>query len=253
MSARPERIVLVTGAGSGIGAAVCARLAAPGTALLIHTGTHRERAEAVAGLCASKGAMCHVETGDLAEGEVATRLVGRAAERFGGLDILIANAGFADGRSLGAIDEAGFRRSIEVIVMGLFRLVSAAQPHIQASPGGRIVTVSSFLAHVFRLGGRTFPASATAKAGIEGLTRSLAAELAPSGATVNCIAPGYVQKDADTHSSMDEQGWREAVARVPLARLGKPDEVAAMAAFLAGPDGAYVTGQTIHVDGGLTL
>lgn len=253
MSTPPQRIALVTGAGSGIGAAVCVRLAAPGAALLIHTGTHRPRAEAVAERCRAKGAICHVETGDLADEAVAGGLVGQTVERFGGLDVLVANAGFADGRSLEAIDEAGFRRSIDVIVMGLFRLVSAARPHIQASPAGRIVTVSSFLAHVFRLGGRSFPASATAKAGIEGLTRSLAAELAPSGATVNCIAPGYVQKDADTHSSMDEKGWRDAIARIPLGRLGKPDEIAAMIAFLVGPDGAYVTGQTLHVDGGLTL
>ena len=122
------RTVLVTGAGSGIGAAICRRVAASGINLLVHTGSRRERADEVAAECAAKGALCHVETGDLADAATPRRLVAVAAERFGGLDALIANAGFADKRQLGELDDAAFERSLAVITTGFFRLVDAARP-----------------------------------------------------------------------------------------------------------------------------
>src|SRR6185437_4520525 len=194
------RTILVTGAGSGIGAAICRRLAAPGVNLLVHTGSKRERAEAVAAECVAKGALCRVETGDLADRDVPRRLVAAAIDRFSGLDALIANAGFADKRPLGTLDDDGFERSLAVITAGFFRLAHAARPHLLMAKTGRIVAVSSFVAHVFRFGvfrfgGEGFPASAAAKAGLEGLARSLAAQFAASGVTVNCVVPGYVRKD----------------------------------------------------------
>jgi 3-oxoacyl-[acyl-carrier protein] reductase len=252
MTASP-RTILVTGAGSGIGAAICRRVAAPSVNLLVHTGSKRERAEAVAAECVEKGAPCQVETGDLADPATPRRLVAAAVERFGGLDALVANAGFADKRRLGELDDAGFERSLAVITSGFFRLADAARPHLVRSPAGRIVAVSSFVAHVFRFGGGGFPASAAAKAGLEGLARSLAAQLAASGVTVNCVVPGYVRKDAGAHAALDPTGWQRAIERVPLGRLGLPDEIAATVAFLIGTDAGYITGQSIHVDGGLTL
>jgi NAD(P)-dependent dehydrogenase (short-subunit alcohol dehydrogenase family) len=165
------RTILVTGAGSGIGAAICRRVAAPGTSLLVHTGSKRERAEAVAADCAARGALCHVETGDLADPATPRRLVAAAAERFGGLDALIANAGFADKRLVGELDDAGFERSLSVITTGFFRLADAARPHLLASRSGRIVAVSSFVAHVFHFGGGGFPASAAAQISPNSLER----------------------------------------------------------------------------------
>jgi NAD(P)-dependent dehydrogenase (short-subunit alcohol dehydrogenase family) len=247
------RTILITGAGSGIGAAICRRVAAPGIRLLVHTGSRRERAEGVAAECTEKGALCQVETGDLADPATPRRLVAAAAERFGGLDVLIANAGFADKRLVGELDDAGFERSLSVITTGFFRLADSGRPLLLASAAGRIVVVSSFVAHVFRFGGGGFPASAAAKAGLEALARSLAAQLAPSGITVNCVVPGYTRKDAGAHAALDPVGWQRAIDRVPLGRLGLPDEIAATVAFLIGPDAAYITGQSIHVDGGLTL
>jgi NAD(P)-dependent dehydrogenase (short-subunit alcohol dehydrogenase family) len=236
------RTILVTGAGSGIGAAICRRLAAPGVRLLVHTGSKRERADQVAADCAAKGALCQVETGDLADKATPRSLVAAAVERFGGLDALVANAGFADKRRLGELDDAGFER-----------FADAGRAHLIESKSGRIVAVSSFVAHVFRFGGDGFPASAAAKAGLEGLARSLAAQLAASGVTVNCVVPGYIRKDEGAHAALDPAGWQRAIDRVPLGRLGLPDEIAGMVAFLLGPDAAYITGQSIHVDGGLTL
>jgi 3-oxoacyl-[acyl-carrier protein] reductase len=247
------RTILVTGAGSGIGAAICRRIAGPGIRLLVHTGSRRERAEAVAAECSAKGALCHVETGDLADAAMPRRLVAAAAERFDGLDALIANAGFADKRLFGTLDDAGFERSLAVIATGFFRLADAARPLLLAASSGRIVAVSSFVAHVFRFGGGGFPASAAAKAGLEALARSLAVQLAASGVTVNCVVPGYVRKDEGAHAALDPGALRSAIDRVPLGRLGLPDEIAALVAFLIGPDAAYITGQSIHVDGGLTL
>jgi len=218
--------------------------------LLVHTGSRRERAERVAADCAAKGALCEVATGDLAESGTAARLVAAAAERFGGL---VANAGFADRRKLGELDEAGFERSLAAILGGFFRLADAARPHLERSAAGRIVAVSSFVAHAYRLGGILFPATAAAKAGVEGLARSLAVQLAPHRITVNCVVPGYIRKDEGAHRALSVETWQRVAEQIPLGRLGLPDEIAALIQFLLGPDAAYITGQAFPVDGGLTL
>jgi len=244
---------LVTGAASGIGAAICRRLAAPGARLVMHTGTQHEKLERVATDCRERGAECVLMLGDLAQPDLAARLVDETVQRFGALDGLVANAGFADKRPLDALDDATLQRSLDVMINGTFRLVQAAQPHLAVSGRGRVVAISSFVAHVFRLGGIVFTASAAAKAGMEGLARSLAVQLAPRGITVNCVAPGYTQKDPGAHAAIDPEGWKRVVAQIPMGRLGQPDDVAAMVCHLLSPDAGYVTGQTIHVDGGLTL
>ncbi len=251
--AAPMRRILVTGAASGIGAAICRRMAAPGMALLIHTRRNREGCENVAAEARAAGAEVAIALGDLTEVETAGKLVEAAIAKLGGLDVLVSNAGYALARQIGAFDMTAFEAAHQTITVAFLGLVTAALPHLQRAENGRVVAISAFGAHVFRPDVPAFPASAAAKAGLEVLVRALAVQLAATGTTVNAVVPGFIAKDPGTHSSLTPEQWAEQLKRVPMGRLGHPDEVAEVVAFLASKPAAYVTGQTIHVNGGLAI
>ena len=245
------RVFLVTGGASGIGAAVCRRLAAPGTAFLIHTMSNREKAEHVAEQVREKGGEAVVELGDMAEPATAAQAVDAAVSRFGNLDVLIPAAGFAIARAFGVVDDAAFEKVHQTVSGAFFRLVTAALPHLKGERHARVVAISAFGAHVFRTDLPSFPASAAAKAALEAQVRALAVQIAPTGVTVNAVCPGFIAKDPGAESALTPEQWSQINARIPMGRVGKPDDVAAVVAFLAAKETAYVTGQIIHCNGGL--
>ena len=248
------RVFLITGASSGIGAATARAVAAPQTAIVIHARKNRAGADNVATYVRTAGAEALVVEGDLATPGTATRLVDEATSHFGRLDVVVSNAGFADRRPIGEVDRATWDASLASMTSAFFELATASKPWlIEAGTGGRMIGVSSFVAHAFARGIMTFPASAAAKAGIEALARALAVDLAPSGVTVNCVAPGFIEKDADAHAAVPRERMAKVAESIPMGRYGKPAEVAAVIAFLCSAAASYVTGQTLHVNGGLTL
>lgn len=246
-----DRTILVTGAASGIGAACVRAMAAPGTAFLVHTRRNEAGAQAVAEAARQKGARAEILLADIADAATPQALVDAALERFGRLDVVVANAGFADRTPFLEQTEEKFARSFDTILWAFLRLARAAAAPVAAAEHGRIIAISSFVAHVFRPQVAPFPATAAAKAGIEALARGLAIELAHSGSTVNCVSPGFTRKDAAGHSAFTPEQWQAVVANIPLGRLGTPDDVAAAVGFLASPAAGYITGQVLHVNGGL--
>lgn len=245
-----QRIVLITGASSGIGAALAKRLAGKVAGLVLHARRSVDELEKIASQIKASGTAVETVLCDLGERGASSQIIEAAEKRFGRLDGIAANAGFPVFKSLeeGTLDdiENAFRGNL----FSFFELARASKTLLKQSPAGRIVATGSFTAHVFRTDLRQFPISAASKGGLETAVRSIAAIMSADGITVNCVVPGFIEKDNNT-SSMSAQEREAAAARIPLSRYGRTDEVAAAIEFLLSADASYITGQSIHVNGGL--
>jgi 3-oxoacyl-[acyl-carrier protein] reductase len=231
---------LVTGASKGIGAATAVALAAAGRDVIVHYGGDRDGAQACADACAKHGVETRVVGADLREG-VEPLVV--AIDEAGGVEVLVNNAGVtADGLALSMRDEA-FALTLQVNLVAAFALSRAALRGMLRRRGGRIVNVTSVVGLHGNAGQANYAAS---KAGLVGLTKSLAREVGKRGITVNAVAPGFV--DTAMTEGVDVS---EHLARVPAGRLGTAEEVAAVIAFLCSDAAAYVNGAVVQVDGGL--
>ena len=240
------KVALVTGASRGIGRAIALRLARSG-AKVACVATSAERASETAQACGAltEGAAAYgCEVGSTA---AVAELVEQVQKELGGLDILVNNAGITRDQLLLRMSEDDFDRVLEVNLKGAWNFLKAgARPLMKCK--GRVVNISSVVGLTGNAGQANYAAS---KAGLIGLTRSLAKELAGRGVCVNAIAPGFISTDMT--AGLDAQSAAALKESIPLARIGEPDEIAAAVEFLVGPGASYITGQTLVVDGGLSL
>jgi 3-oxoacyl-[acyl-carrier protein] reductase len=235
---------LVTGASGGIGGAIARALHAQGAAVML-AGT---RAPALQALAGELGERAHVLTADLSQPEEAERLIRESEAALGGLDILVNNAGVTrDGLAMRMKDE-DWQAVLDINLTAGFRLIRAALRGMLRRRHGRIVSITSLVGVAGNPGQANYAAS---KAGMIGMTKSIAAEVATRGITVNCVAPGFITT-AMTDKLTDDQRAR-GTAAIPMERFGTAEEVAGAVVYLASAEAAYITGQTVHVNGGMVM
>jgi gluconate 5-dehydrogenase len=244
-AAIPARRVLVTGASRGLGLAIAQGFHRQGAALALNGRDPKALASAAATI--GGGGDVVLAPGDIARDAIG--IVTAAADRLGGLDVVVHAAGLRDRRATPTLDEAAFAALLDANLTGAYAIARAALPHLRASASGRLVFVTSIAASLARTGD---PAYAAAKGGLAALTRSLAVEFGSDTLTVNAIAPGFFATEINRSLVADPDVERFIGLRVPLRRWGRPEELAPAALFLASPEASYVNGVTLTVDGGLS-
>lgn len=249
-----NKVALITGATQGIGRGIAVRLAKEGADVVIAGRIYDDKAEESAELVRAEGGRVHVITGDISKVETCRRLVHESIEHMGQLDIVINNAGIEKSASFWDITEEHYDRTMSVNLKGAFFITQSfaqyiKQQHEQGEPrGGKVINTSSVHEELPFPHFTTYCAS---KGGMKMMMRNLAVELAPLGITVNNIAPGAIETPMNSQLLNNPELLSKLLDNIPLKRLGKPADVAGVAAFLCSDDADYVTGSTYYVDGGL--
>lgn len=239
-----DRIALVTGASGDIGGAIATAFHAQGATVVL-SGTRREALDLLAG---KLGDRCKVIPCDLSNSEDVEKLVPQAEEAVGEIGILVNNAGLTRDALFVRISDEDWQKVIDVNLTAAFRLTRAVTRNMMRNRYGRIINITSVVAYTGNPGQGNYAAS---KAGLIGMTKALAQEVASRGITVNCIAPGFIESAMT--NALNEKQRAAVLEKVPAKRLGLPADVAAAAVYLASDEGNYVTGQTLHVNGGMAM
>jgi 3-oxoacyl-[acyl-carrier protein] reductase len=243
------KVAIVTGAGKNIGKAIALALAADGAAIVVNGRSDRAIVEETADEIRAAGGRAVPVLADVSKPAQVAAMVEAAVREFGGIDIAVSNAGLRRQTPFLEMSLDEWHEILAVALDGAFILAQACAPEMIKRGGGALIGLSGVSHHAGAVGRVHVNAS---KAGLEGLIRGLAMELAPHGITANCVAPGSI--DTVRGPSAGGPQGRGGLARgIPLGRQGRAEEIAAMVRFLAGPEGRYITGQTIHVNGGLFL
>ncbi len=239
------QVALVTGASRGIGLAIATELAAGGAKVAVVARNEARAQQAAAGLPGEghRGYSC-----DVADPEAVNALVKRVEEEMGSLDVLVNNAGVTRDNVLMRLKDEDWNAVMDTNLRGAFNTIRAASRGMMKRRAGRIVNVSSVVGITGNRGQANYAAS---KAGLHGLTKAVAKELASRNVLVNAVAPGYIETDM-THD-LPEQAREALMAQIALGRLGSPQDIAPVVRFLAGPGAAYMTGQVLVVDGGMVM
>ncbi len=240
------KTALVTGASRGIGRAIALKFAEEGADIAVLYAGNAEKAREVAAKAAEYGVKAQAFQCDVSDFAAAAQTVDAVKNAFGTIDILVNNAGITKDGLVMSMKEEAFDSVIATNLKGAFNMIRHCTPVFVRRRSGRIINISSVAGLLGNPGQANYAAS---KAGLVGLTKSVARELASRGITCNAIAPGFIQTDMTENITQDNP----LMSRIPLGRVGQPEEVAALAAFLASDAAGYITGEVIRVDGGLAM
>lgn len=245
MTGNINRTAIVTGSSKGIGAAIARRLAADGFAVVVNYASGAEAAAAVVKEIEGAGGRAVAVKADIAATEGMKTLFDSAEQAFGGVDVLVNNAGIMQLSPIADTTDEAFERQVAINLGGVFRGVREATQRLRE--GGRIVNFSSSVVGLYQ---PAYGVYAATKAAVEAITHILAKELGPKGITVNAVAPGPVETELFMKGKSDDL-LKAIIGMNPLKRLGQPEDIAGVVSFLAGPDGGWVNGQVVRANGGV--